>query len=92
MSVDGNRCLSAADERNIGSHDGHELDIRVQRKTAHVNNRIRYVLQIHPRFQNHLAIRLQSCGRRFSAHIAGVANIDLAAGDGRWRREASHPL
>ena len=75
------RRLAAADERHVGCHDGHELDIRFQRQAAHVNNSVCYVLVIHPWFQDQVTIRLQSWLWRPSTHVdAGVANIDLAAG------------
>jgi hypothetical protein len=74
--------LAAADEGHLGCHDGHELDIGVERERRHINDGARNVCWIHRGLDRDRAVRLRNAFLHSFRHFGrGVSNVDLTAGD-----------
>src|SRR5437899_3811415 len=73
---------ATADERHLGRHDGHELDICVQGQAGHIEDRPRYMLDVDPRFRQDRAVWLFRARRKLLRQLGRcVADVDLAARD-----------
>src|SRR5882762_6782063 len=51
---------TAAYERHLGGHDGHELHVGIERQVRHVQHRRPDVVHVHQRLGPDLAIRLSN--------------------------------
>src|SRR5215475_7446901 len=74
--------LTSTDERHLRRHYGHELNVRIQWQARHIDHSIGDMLHVHCWFRNSGAVRLQSSGCQFVAHLRNrVSNVNLTTRD-----------
>ena len=74
--------LAATNERHVGGHDGHELNVRTKRQACNVPNRLSNMGHVHEGLGPARAIGLKGASAKPGCHLrCGVANVNLRAGN-----------